>query len=265
MMKTTLFALAGLLIPFAAAQAEVVETAVDYKDGDQVFEGFHAYDSAVKGKRPAILVVHQWTGLTDYEKRRSRMLAELGYNVFALDIYGKGVRPAAPVESGKMAGKYKGDRELFRARLKLGLDVLLKDERTDASKVVAIGYCFGGTGALEVARMGAPVQGVVSFHGGLAPAEGFEAKDGSKLPKVLVLHGAADPYSPAADVEGFRKEAEAAKADYQIVLYGPNVVHSFTQPHAGDDPSKGAAYDKQADERSWEAMKGFLGRCAPRS
>ena len=257
-MKTTLAALA-LLSSLSIAQAELVGKDVDYKDGDLTFEGFHAYDEAVEGKRPAVLIVHQWTGLSDYEKRRARMLAELGYNVFALDIYGKGIRPPAPKESGKMAGKFKGDRELFRARLKLGLDVLLADERTDAGKVAVIGYCFGGTGALEAARMEAPVQGVVSFHGGLSPAEGFAAKKGDKLPKILVLHGTADPYSPQSDVDGFHKEMEVAEADYQTVLYGPNVVHSFTQPHAGDDPSKGAAYDEKADKRSWEAMKVFFG------
>lgn len=258
-MKKSLSVLTALLSSLTLAQAGLVEKVVEYQQGDLSFEGFHAYDSAVKGKRPAILVVHQWTGLSDYEKRRSRMLAELGYNVFALDVYGKGVRPPAPKESGKEAGKFKGDRMLFRSRLKLGLEVLLKDERTNPDQVAAIGYCFGGTGALELARMSAPVDGVVSFHGGLAPAEDFAAKDGAKMPKLLVLHGAADPYSPASDVEAFHEEMEAAKGDYQVVLYGPNVVHSFTQPHAGDDPSKGAAYDKQADERSWEAMKVFFG------
>lgn len=241
----------------SVSHAELVEKAVDYKGGDLTFEGFHVYDSAVEGKRPAVLVVHQWTGLSDYEKRRSRELAALGYNVFALDIYGKGVRPPAPKESGAEAGKYKGDRKLFRERLELGLNVLLKDERTDTSKVAAIGYCFGGTGVLEMARMKAPVHGVVSFHGGLSPAEGFEAKAG-EMPKVLVLHGAADPYAPMAEVNALHKEMEEAGADYQAVLYGPNVVHSFTQPHAGNDPSKGAAYDEDADRRSWVAMKAFF-------
>jgi len=251
---------AALLLPLSIAQAELVERVVEYKQGDLTFEGFHVYDDALKGKRPAILVVHQWTGLSDYEKRRCRELAALGYNAFALDIYGKGVRPPAPVESGKEAGKYKGDRKLYRERLKLGLDVLFQDERTDADKVAAIGYCFGGTGVLELVRMqpGIMVKGVVSFHGGLAPAEGMELGHWAVNPRILVLHGAADPYSPESDVAAFRKEMEAAKADYQIVLYGPNVVHSFTQPHAGNDPSKGAAYDADADRRSWRAMKAFF-------
>lgn len=267
-MKHALIALVALVLPPSIVQAEaeyqiagdkaILSRSVDYQQGDQTFEGWHAYDDARKGKRPAILVVHQWTGLSDYEKRRCKMLAGLGYNVFALDIYGKGVRPPAPVESGKMAGKFKADRKLFRERLKLGLDVLLQDERTDPGKVAVIGYCFGGTGALEVARMNAPVNGVVSFHGGLAPAEGFAAQGGQKLPKLLVLHGAADPYSPMSDVDGFLQEAETAKLDYQLVLYGPNVVHSFTQPHAGNDPSKGAAYDETADKRSWLAMRAFF-------
>ncbi len=267
-MKTTLAALA-LLSSLVAVKAEaeyeisggkaIHSRSVDYKQGDLTFEGWHAYDDAVKGKRPAVLIVHQWTGLSDYEKRRAREIAALGYNVFALDIYGKGVRPPAPKESGKMAGKFKGDRKLFRERLEAGLDVLLKDERTDTTKVAAIGYCFGGTGALELARMGASVHGVVSFHGGLSPAEGFEMKGGKgQMAKILVLHGHADPYSPPSDVAGLQKEMETAKADCQVVLYGPNVVHSFTQPHAGNDPSKGAAYDEVADKRSWIAMKAFF-------
>ena len=258
-MKNLIFA-AALSLPFSITQAEIVGKDVEYKKGELTFEGFHAYDSKVKGKRPAVLVIHQWTGLSDYEKRRCRELAALGYNAFALDIYGKGIRPPAPKESGAMAGKFKGDRKLFRERLRAGLEVLMKEERTDADKVAAIGYCFGGTGALEVARMqpGIMVKGVVSFHGGLAPAEGMELGHWAVNPKILVLHGAADPYSPESDVAAFRKEMEAAKADYQVVLYGPNVVHSFTQPHAGNDPSKGAAYDEVSDKRSWIAMKAFF-------
>ena len=135
------------LMAISSVSAALVEKVVEYEHEGVTLEGFHVYDDAVEGKRPAVLVIHQWTGLSDYEKQRSRMLAELGYNVFAADIYGKGVRPVPPA-AGQEAGKYKGDRKLYRGRLNAGLAMLQKDERTDASKIAAIGYCFGGTGAL---------------------------------------------------------------------------------------------------------------------
>lgn len=237
--------------------AAVVEKTVEYQAGDTVCEGFHAYDDAVTGRRPSVLIVHQWTGLTDYEKMRARMLAELGYNVFALDIYGKGVRPPGPPASAQEAGKYKGNRALYRERLRAGLDVLLKDERTDSAKVAAIGYCFGGTGVLELARSGAKVAGVVSFHGGL---DSPTPEDGKNIVcEVLALHGDADPFVPPADVAAFEKELQDAKVSYHLVRY-PGVVHAFTQKMAGNDPSKGAAYDEKADKASWEEMRKFFDR-----
>jgi len=238
-------------------QAALVEKAVIYKQGGTTLEGFHVFDDAVVGKRPAILVVHQWTGLSDYEKRRSRALAELGFNVFAADIYGQGIHPQPPDAAGKEAGKYKGDRTLYRARLMAGLDWLKADARTDVTKVAAIGYCFGGTGVLELARAGAEIAGVVSFHGGLDAAPGLAAEAGKTRAKVLVLHGADDPYAPAAQVAEFEKEFSAAKADWQLVLYS-GAVHSFTQKEAGNDNSKGAAYNEAADRRSWAAARAFF-------
>jgi dienelactone hydrolase len=250
--------LALSLLAAVSASAALVEKSVEYQQDGVTLEGFHVYDDAVTGKRPAVLVIHQWTGLTDYEKMRARMLAELGYNVFAADIYGKGIRPVPPA-AGQEAGKYKSDRDLFRGRLKAGLEVLQKDERTDPAKIAAIGYCFGGTGVLELARGGADIAGVVSFHGGLDPAAGKSAaKDGVKA-RVLVLHGAVDPFVPPVQVEAFKREMKAAGADLTFVAYD-GAVHAFTQKMAGDDPSKGAAYDEKADQASWEAMKTFFGK-----
>lgn len=247
--------LAALLIP-AASFAGLVEQTVNYREGDAELEGFHVYDDAVEGKRPAVLIIHQWTGLTDYEKMRARMLAEMGYNVFAADIYGKGIRPKPPA-AGQEAGKYKGNRDLYRARLMAGLEVLLGDARTDGKRVAAIGYCFGGTGVLELARSGAEVAGVVSFHGGLGAGEGKEASKGKVPARILVLHGADDPYVPLEEVNAFWKEMQEAGADWQMVTY-PGAVHAFTQKMAGDDPSRGAAYDARADERSWRDMQAFF-------
>lgn len=251
-MKTLLLS----LMAAASASAALVEKSIEYQHDGVTLEGFHVYDDAVQGQRPAVLVIHQWTGLSDYEKDRSRQLAQMGYNVFAADIYGKGVRPVPPA-AGQEAGKYKGNRELYRGRLNAGLGVLKKDERTDTAKVAAIGYCFGGTGVLELARSGADIAGVVSFHGGLDAADGMAAvKDGVKA-KVLVCHGAVDPYVPAEQVQAFGKEMEDAGADWQLIAYG-SAVHSFTHKSAGNDPSKGAAYDEKADQRSWAAMKAFF-------
>jgi dienelactone hydrolase len=244
------------LLAIASASAALVEKPVEYEQGGVTLEGFHVFDDAVSGKRPAVLVIHQWTGLSDYEKMRSRKLAELGYNVFAADIYGKGIRPVPP-EAGKEAGKYKADRDLFRARLTAALEVLKKDERTDTAKIAAIGYCFGGTGVLELARSGADIAGVVSFHGGLDAADGMAATKGGVKAKVLVCHGAVDPYVPVDQVQAFGKEMSDAGADWQFIAYG-GAVHSFTHKSAGNDPSKGAAYDEKADQRSWQAMKDFF-------
>ena len=237
-------------------RAELVEKAIEYPSAGETCEGWHAYDDAVEGERPSVLICHQWTGLTDYEKMRARMLVEMGYNVFALDIYGKGVRPKPP-ESGKMAGKFKDDRALYRTRLNDGLKVLNGLPQTDSEKVAAIGYCFGGTGVLELARSGADVKGVVSFHGGLGTPTPEDAKEIQC--EVVALHGAADPFVPADEVADFHREMLGGNVAYTFTAY-PDAVHAFTQEFAGDDPSKGAAYNKQADVQSWRAMKTFFRR-----
>jgi dienelactone hydrolase len=237
------------------ASAEIQTRVVEYRDGDTVLEGYLAYDSSSKTARPGVLVVHQWKGLTDYEKERARMLAEMGYVAFAVDIYGKGIRPKDTKEAGAEAGKYKQDRKLLRSRVRAGLAALTKESLVDSGRVAAIGYCFGGTTALELARSGAEVAGVVSFHGGLdspAPADGKQIRC-----KVLVLHGADDPYVPAKEVEAFEKEMRDGGVDWQLVKYG-GAVHSFTEKGAGDSNSKGAAYNEKADRRSWEDMKQFF-------
>lgn len=248
------FVFLSLLFP-SVSQAAIHTETIEYKQGDTVLEGYLAYDDAVSAKRPGVLIVHEWTGLGDYVKKRAGQLAELGYVAFAADIYGKGIHPQAPEEAGKQASIYKNDRALMRSRVNAGLDVLKKQPQTETSKTAAIGYCFGGMAVLELARSGADVQGVVSFHGGLGTATPEDAKNIKG--KVLVLHGAEDPYSPAEEVAALEKEMRDAKVDWQVVLYG-GAVHAFTNPAAGNDVSKGAAYNASADRRSWEAMKSFL-------
>lgn len=248
--------LSSLLLSAGLLRSEIKETVVEYKSGDVVCEGLHVVDSARTGKLPSVLIIHQWTGLSENEKMRARMLAELGYNVFAADVYGKGIRPQPPA-AGQEAGKYKSDRKLYRERMLSALEVLCKDPQTDSAKVAAIGYCFGGTGVIELARSGAMLKGVVSFHGGLdspAPADGRNIKG-----SVLVLHGADDPFVPAQGIAAFEKEMQDAKVEYKLVSY-PGAVHSFTQKAAGNDNSKGAAYNEAADKASWEEMRTFLVR-----
>jgi dienelactone hydrolase len=253
-MKALLPSLLAILCSFGSLSAAIVEQPLEYKSGDVLCEGWQAYDDAMTGKRPGVLVVHQWTGISDHEKEAARKLAALGYNVLVADIYGKGVRPQPPA-AGKEAGKYKADRALLRARANAALEVLGQDARTDASKLAATGYCFGGTTVIELARSGAKVKGVVSFHGGLdspTPADGKNIQA-----KVLALHGADDPYVPAKDVAGFEAEMKAAAVDYKLIKY-PGAVHSFTHKAAGNDNSKGAAYNAAADRDSWFQMEQFL-------
>jgi len=253
-MKRTLLAILGVVCAISA-QAKIVTQTVEYQQGDTTLEGYLAFDDSITGKRPGVLVVHQWMGLTDYEKHRAEQLAQLGYVAFCADIYGKGVRPKDTGEAGPLAGKYKGDRALLRARVNAALDVLEKNQFVDSKRVAAIGYCFGGTTVIELARSGADIAGVVSFHGGLdspTPADGKNIKS-----KVLVCHGADDPFVKPSDLAAFEDEMRQANVDWTLIKFG-GAVHSFTQPMAGNDNSKGAAYNEKADKRSWEAMKAFF-------
>jgi dienelactone hydrolase len=250
-MKTLIAAslmLASIVAGHAALKTEVIE----YKHGDAVLEGYLAWDDATKGARPGVLVVHEWKGLGSHAKKSADRLAQLGYVALAVDMYGKGVRPKDPKEAGAEAGKYKGNRPLMRARITAALDWLQKQATVDPKRIAAIGYCFGGTTVLELARSGADVVGVASFHGGLGSPTPDDAKN-IKC-KVLVLHGADDPFVPAAEVAGFEDEMRKAGVDWTLISYG-GAVHSFTNPDAGTDNSKGAAYSERADRRSWEAMK----------
>jgi dienelactone hydrolase len=248
-----------LLVVLAVAgaisvQAKIVTKTIEYKQGDTALEGFLAYDDALSGKRPGVLVVHQWLGLTGYEKHRAEQLAALGYVAFCADIYGKGVRPKDVGEAGAQAGKYKSDRQLLRARVNAGLAELEKNPLVDPKRVAAIGYCFGGTTVIELALSGADIAGVVSFHGGLDAPNPADAKN-IKC-KVLCLAGADDPFQDPKDLAAFEQEMRDAKADWQITFYG-GAVHSFTQPNPGF-VNPGAHYNQKADKRSWQAMKDFF-------
>lgn len=238
------------------SSAQIQTKSVDYNDGDVKLEGFLAFDpaKATKGS-PAVLVIHQWMGVTDYEKSRCKQLAEMGYVAFAADIYGKGIRPTAVPDAMKQSSVYKNDRQLYRKRLNLGLEQLKSTPGVASTKIAAIGYCFGGTGVLELARSGADIAGVVSFHGGLDAPTPEDAKNIKA--KVLICHGNDDPFVPVADIDAMKSSFNEAKVDWQMISYS-GAVHSFTQKMAGNDNSKGAAYNEKADIRSWVAMKSFF-------
>lgn len=270
-MKTTTIALcAGFTLmllsispggsPVALAAADdptdrIKTEAVGYKHGDVQLEGYLAYDPAGKGKRPGVLVVHEWYGLNDFAKAKATELAALGYVALAVDMYGKGVLAKDREKASELATPFRKDRKLMRERIKAALDVLAKNEMVDPKKIASIGFCFGGTTSLELARSGADVAGVVSFHGSLDTPEPGDAKNIKA--KVLVLHGAEDPGVPKAQVEALMDEMRKGKVNWQMNFYS-DAVHSFTNPAAGNDPSKGNAYHEQTAKRAWREMKGFL-------
>ncbi len=238
-----------------AAHAAIKSEKVEYTCGETVLEGYLAWDDAVKGPRPGVMVVHEWWGLNDYPKKRAEQLAALGYIAFAADMYGNGVVATTPEKARELATALRQDRKLMRNRARAGLEALRKHPLCDPARVAAMGYCFGGGVVLELARDGADVKGVVSFHGNLDTPNPADAKNIKG--KVLVLTGADDPGVPMKQVEAFMEEMRAANVDYHVVLYG-GAVHAFTNPAAGNDPKRGAAYNESADKRSWEAMKQFF-------
>ena len=240
----------------AAIHTEIVE----YHQADTVLEGWLAYDDSLPGRRPGILLAHQWKGLTDYEKKRAEMLAKLGYVVFCSDVYGKGVRADNPTDAAALAGKYKENRQLLRARIRAGLDTLRSHPKVSPERIAAIGYCFGGTTVLELGRSGAALAGIVTFHGGLSSLN--QAEGANIRARVLVLHGADDPFVTAPEVMAFEEEMRLGHVDWQLVSYG-GAVHSFTDWDAGSDNSRGAAYNEKADRRSWEAMRTFFAEIFP--
>jgi dienelactone hydrolase len=239
----------------SVAQAALVKKSVDYNLVGKKYEGFVAYDDTMKGPRPGILVAHDWMGITDRTKAKVEELAGMGYVAFAVDIYGKGTRPANAEEAGKLAGFYKKDRLALRARMQAGLKTLRDQAQVDKTKLIAIGYCFGGTAALELGRAGAELRDIVTFHGGL---DSPKPDDGKNIKaKVLALHGADDPFVSASDLTAFENEMRKGGVDWQLIKYG-GAVHSFTDKSAGSDPTKGAAYNAEADRRSWQAFKDLL-------
>ena len=228
---------------------------IEYRDGDVTLKGYLAYDDQSSNKKPGILVMPEAFGLGVHAKDRASRLAALGYVALAADPYGNGLEVTDLQEAIKHAGALREDPAKFRQRARVALDTLASLPQVDASRLAMIGYCMGGTFSLELARDGAPLKGVVSFHGGLETQR--PAAAGQVKAKVLVCHGADDPFVPPAQVNAFAEEMTKAGADWQVISYG-GTVHSFTNPNAGSVGVPGIAYNKQTDERSWKAMRTFF-------
>ena len=236
-------------------QAEVKSKVVEYQYEDITLTGYLYWDDKISGKRPGVLVIHEWWGLNDYAKKRARMLAELGYVAFAADMYGNNQVTVKPDQAREWMQEVTADVEGWRERALLGVEQLKASGMVDRGKLAAIGYCFGGATVLHMAYANAPLKGVVSFHGAL-PAAPEEVK-GKIGPRILVLHGQADTFIAPEVVTNFRNKLEEAGADWEMNTYG-GVRHGFTNPDAGMFGIDNLVYDKHADERSWSRMQGFF-------
>lgn len=233
---------------------------ITYYDGDTVLEGYWAdancEDQAGNTPAPVVMIVHQWKGLGTYEKRRADMLSGECYNAFAIDMYGKGIRPESREKAAAQSGIYKNDPALARQRLSAALSFAHEKTGGNNVPVAIIGYCFGGTMALELARSGANIDAAVSFHGGLSSKASVSEASTVKA-ALQIHHGAADPHVPPEEVSAFKAEMKHAGTDWHFISYA-DAVHSFTEKEAGDDPSKGSAYNEKADKRSWAYTLNFL-------
>jgi dienelactone hydrolase len=249
-------ATALLLLTLLPAAGKLVTLPVDYQDAKGTpLQGYVVYDDTRSGPLPGIIIVHDWRGLTDYTKMRADMIANLGYVAFAADIYGKGVHLNSVPEFSQEMAPYKADRNVYRLRTRAAYDTFLKQPEVDPARIAAIGYCFGGTGVIEMVRQGLPLKGVVSFHGGLdakSPIDGIKP-----FPKVLALCGADDPFEKASDMAAFEQQMHDSGIDLKVVEY-PGAQHAFTDPNVDKWHVDGAKYNAAADKASWQAMKIFL-------
>ena len=227
---------------------------IDYQHNGVVLEAFLAWDDSAVTPRPAVMVSHAWAGRDEFAVNKARALAELGYVGFALDLYGKGVIGSGPEENAKLMGPFMQDRALLQERMKLALATVKQQPEVDSHRIAAIGFCFGGLCVLDLARSGADLRGVVSFHGLFTPPSN-PLSDEIKA-KVLVLHGYDDPMATPEDMLALGNELSRVGADWQIHAYG-GTVHAFTNPKA-NDPGFGTVYYEPADRRSWQSMRNFL-------
>ena len=248
------------LIWFVAANADagIVGRVIEYQAGATAMKGYLAYDDSIKGRRPGVLVVHEWWGHNAYARKRAEMLAGLGYIALALDMYGEGRQAAHPEDAGKFAAAVRQNIGLGKQRFVAALDLLKRQQWTDPERIAAIGYCFGGGVVLQMAREGIDLDGVVSFHGSLGTDR--PARPGRVKARILVATGGADPFTPAELVSKFEQEMKHAGADFRVISY-PGARHSFTNPEADDFGRRfnlPLQYNAHADKASWAEMQRFF-------
>lgn len=240
------------------AAPEVTGRQVEYTGDNIVMKGYLASDEKIEGKRPGILIVHEWWGLNDYARKRAKMLADLGYVALAVDMYGEGKQAEHPDDASKFSSEIMNNFEGAKARFQAALNFLKSRPDVDPGRIAAIGYCFGGGVVLNMARQGVDLKAVASFHGGLAAVK--PAQPGSVKAKIIVFNGADDTFVPAEQIEAFKKEMTSAGADFRFISY-PGAIHSFTNPDADAYAKKfniKVGYNKEADTKSWKELKKFL-------
>ena len=255
------FAMTAVLLSLASGPTNIKTREVAYRQGDTALEGVVAWDDAIPGKRPGVLVVHEWWGLNEHSRTQARRLAEAGYVGFALDMYGKGKVTTHPQEAQAFAAEATKDPAVVAARFNAALEQLKQDPHVDPTRIAAIGYCFGGAVVLDMARAGADLAAVATFHGALATKT--PAQPGKVKAKILVLAGGADPFVPPEQVAAFEREMKAAGPEFQVVTY-PGAKHGFTNPNAAQYGMPQLAYDPEADRQSWAALLKFLNEVFPR-
>ena len=257
-MRRWAFVVLTFFIGLASAQAAIKGNVIEYKAGNTVLRGYLVYDEAITGKRPGVLVVHEWWGNNVHARNSARKLAQAGYVALAVDMYGDGKEAEHPDEAGKFSGEVGKNLPLMKSRFEAGMNLLRQQAQVDAKRMAAIGYCFGGSVVLQMAREGENLRGVASFHGGLATEH--PATPGKVKAKLLVMNGADDPFVPAEQIAAFKKEMDSAKVDYKFVNY-PGAKHSFTNPDADVNGPKfnlPLAYNAKADQASWAELQSFL-------
>lgn len=227
---------------------------IEYRDGTTSLEGYLAYDRGVEGKRPLIIIAHAWAGRDNFVLQKAELLAKLGFVGFALDMYGKDIIGENKDENAKLMAPFMEDRGLLQRRVLAGLNAAREQSMVDVNRIGAIGYCFGGLCVLDLARSGADIKGVVSFHGLLIAPENLPNE--KIQAKILALHGYDDPMVPSNQVSHFQNEMTQSAVDWQMHVYG-NTMHAFTNPEA-NDYNFGTIYNKEADKRSWQAMQNFF-------
>jgi dienelactone hydrolase len=246
-----------ICVPVFAA-TEIEGAAVTYKAGDLVMKGYLAFDKSIKGKRPGVLVVHEWWGNNDYVRKRARMLAKIGYTALAVDMYGDGKVADNPKDAQKFSSDVMNNPAEVNRRFTAALEFLKTQKTVDPKRIAAIGYCFGGGVVLHMARQGVDLKGVASFHGSLTTAK--PASPGVIKAKLLVLNGDADKFTTPQQVDSFKQEMKNARVDLQFISY-PDAMHAFSNPDADMYAKKynlPVGYNADADQKSWAELNKFL-------